>query len=318
MKGNMKAIFFLPLIFSAAIANLTIAAGSSKKHLIIGGDDEEIENFPPTVSFQVGNNHFCSGVVVSPLFVLTAAHCFESWVEGKSVKVDGGVSKINDNPLFEIKVKKYFLHKHYSASDVTNDLAMAVLDKPIPSPSIAIFANSTPNFGTQFTALGWGIRDTDVGKTSPQLQSMKMVRIQDEVCVGKVPNDILCGLSLTRTATPCSGDSGGGAFLNSYIVAGILSYGFGCKNFNLPAAYTKTETNKEFICCTSQNQAVFSNTDGCDVDLTECDISVEKEMNTEISVVLIVVIVCSSIFVFVLLILILQEIKQRRPPELYV
>lgn len=322
MKGNMKAIFFLPLVFSAASkerANpTTVAAGSSKKPLIIGGDDEEIENYPSTVSFQVGKTHFCSGVVVSPLFVMTAAHCLESWVEGKSVKVDGGSSKINDNPPFEIKVKKYFLHKHYSASDVTHDLAMAVLDKPIPSPSIAIFANSTPNFGTQFTALGWGVHDTDVGKTSPHLQSTKMVRIRDEVCVGRVPNDILCGLSLTRTATPCSGDSGGGAFFNSSLVAGILSYGFGCENLNLPAAYTKAETNKEFICCASQNQAVFSNTDECGFNLTQCDIFIEKDMNTEFSVVLIVVIVCASVGVFVLLILILQEIKQLRRPELYV
>ena len=43
--------------------------------LIVGGVPSPLGAFPHQVSFRYGRSHFCGGSIISPQFIVTAAHC---------------------------------------------------------------------------------------------------------------------------------------------------------------------------------------------------------------------------------------------------
>ena len=70
----------LILIVVGFIFDLTNAYYSSDDY-IVGGVPASIENFPFQVSLRIRGSHFCSGAIISPRHVVTAAHCIQCCVQ---------------------------------------------------------------------------------------------------------------------------------------------------------------------------------------------------------------------------------------------
>ncbi|XP_047519517.1 trypsin epsilon isoform X3 [Pieris napi] len=53
---------------------------------IIGGRSSSIVRHPYQVSMILNGNSFCGGFIISPNYVLTAAHCVQNLVDGVSLE----------------------------------------------------------------------------------------------------------------------------------------------------------------------------------------------------------------------------------------
>lgn len=121
------------VIFALAVLVLTSSAEYSSR--IFGGYEAKPGQFPYQVSLRFyrepeGFGHFCGGSILTERFVLTAAHCVVNDLPKLSVLV-GTHSKENFNKKDLHAVKRKFVHEEFSASKMSNDIALLELENPL-------------------------------------------------------------------------------------------------------------------------------------------------------------------------------------------
>lgn len=208
------------------------SASGGAKASIVGGQAATIEQFPYLAYIEAGNKHSgfaCTGTVVAPRVVLTAAHCVEDVETGRFAKpaeyaVATGVANPKQaQPENVFGVVATHVFPSFDPGIVHGDAAVLILSRPTSAPPLAIAGPAEIALyegGATVSVAGWGVTKAQNRQAPANMRTTTMTVQKDSICRGKTKGfykDYSGAVQLCLLATPkktsgtCFGDSGGPA-----------------------------------------------------------------------------------------------------------
>ncbi|XP_067325715.1 serine protease 55-like [Anolis sagrei] len=236
---------------------------------IVGGSKAEEGKWPWVVSIQTGAFHFCGGSIVHPWWVLSAAHCFTK--EGrKHIKVAAGSNLLGRNNVTRW-VRKVRLHPLYDHKTYDNDIALLLLEEPIPySPfhSLLCLADRTivpdDDLWESCYVAGWGLTNPDTKQGSVALLDVQVDIVDWTLCqrwLQSLTRNMVCAGFEEGGRDSCQGDSGGPlmcrppnhSIRQRWFQVGVVSWGRSCAAEKSPGVYARVSNYHSWLEQTAAN-----------------------------------------------------------------
>ena len=173
---------FLKIFGFITLFGLAVAAPG---HRVVNGTDANIEDYPFIVSLRSYNSHSCGASILSPDWILTAAHCVGSSTNGVTIQYGTHfISSVGN----VIDVERIIRHEKYSPADsYRNDIALLKLKSSIPLGPNAQPTKLPPPFfevpesSNDCTLIGWGLEKTG-GSVQKRLQEVDYFIVTNNEC----------------------------------------------------------------------------------------------------------------------------------------
>jgi trypsin len=261
----------------ATVAAVALALGvSSPAHAVVGGNDAEPGEYPYVAHILIDRSFQCTGTLVTPRHVVTAAHC--------SSLAPGGIANVpigQPGQLIELSIgahetpsasllggyqsdgekhvaKAVFVNDGWAGvGSVSHDAAVIELDTPSSKTPVKIASaaeRSLWNAGAMATIAGFGV--TESGGEQPDVLQEARVPIVADADAAKAYPYLVEGVdpvfggfeNETQVAAgfrnggvdTCQGDSGGPLLVSApdgMRLVGDTSYGAGCAEPGFPGVY---------------------------------------------------------------------------------
>ncbi|XP_034133992.1 serine protease 1 isoform X3 [Drosophila guanche] len=264
----MKVLVVFALALASASAGLLpqvlpvhprdLPAVPSIEGRITNGKDAVENQFPYQVSLNFGSNSggwFCGGSIISPEWILTAAHC----TSGASSVTIGYGATVRTSPVLSQTVTSanFRQHESYNAIVLRNDISL------IKTPAVsftaginkiklpAISSSYSTYAGQTAVASGYGKTSDASNSVASHLQYADLTVIPNNDCANTfgtliVTPRVICVGTYNGVST-CNGDSGGPLALDG-VQIGVVSFGSsaGCE-IGSPAGFTRTTYYLDWI-----------------------------------------------------------------------
>jgi len=227
-----------------------LMAGCGKTHdqsdaKIIGGErvnDNDKIAVSTVALVQPSGHSFCSGTLVTPKHVVTAAHCLADYREDTLLIAFGTKAKLGSFVLENLRATKEFkVHEDFRAFALRLPLAppadIAILELHEDAPAefksaVVLTARSSLSVGQDIILAGFGVTSTETPSSGV------LNKVDTEViATSSRMKEFTFGNSPGKSA--CSGDSGGPAYIESdgqLVLIGVTSRG--SRNCDATGIYT--------------------------------------------------------------------------------
>ena len=224
----------LPLAFGLLAIPACVAPADGTRTTrqdIVGGATVSPTDYPSVVGLEEApSNWFCTGTLIAPAWVLTAAHCVaDGPITGLHVRFDD--ADINDTTGGTVvEVAEVHQDMDFDWDLWDNDIALLELAAPVTDREPTPIHREVVAAGANVMEVGYGVSDNmdqgggilrAVGKTTAACAGANDAGISDA--------NLLC-MDSNDGKGSCYGDSGGPAFLTvngKLVVAGVTSGGSG-------------------------------------------------------------------------------------------
>ena len=262
---------------------------------IIGGSETTIDDFPWQV-YMRSDIYMCGGIIISPKWILTAAHCTKDSnnvaipASKMYVKV-GATNPYNSSKGKIYYIKSYTAHVDYDTLTLVNDLALLELEEEIDfenAEAIKLITeeevnNGATDPGVMATVTGWGITDAYNITFPDNLQKVELPIVSNSVAAQAYGEIFDASILMAGYAfggkDACGGDSGGPLVVEvdgKKKLAGVVSFG---KSFcNSYGGYTRVSSHLDWIRDIAKIANDLSNPAG---DKTICNTETSTQYTTD-------------------------------------
>jgi secreted trypsin-like serine protease len=265
------------LTCAAAIICITAVAGASAADStgggaprIVGGGKANAAGWRFAVALEQRRRLICTGSLITPTKVLTAAHCAKGG-KRKQLSVFAGSPSISpERRPQRIKVSAVVIDPTYNGRKDARDFAVLTLASPPTAQPIALPSRAEARAATRPGGIvrtgGWGTRSAWGFNVARRLKATKERVFPARVCDrlfgkerGFQQGTMICALGklirrfhsrLPFHATSCSGDSGGPVVANTAggprLVGAVSAGPFPC-GLGAPSIYARVASRLGFI-----------------------------------------------------------------------